>query len=97
MTYPDARVLAHPRPFPVDSMYPSYPLGVWNTTDGGASVNHIEYAANVNASRARCMSAATSPPCVWTHDLWTNKTLELLAEQVRMRAGGLTGVCRASQ
>ena len=76
-------------------MYPSYPLGVWNTTDAGASVTHIEYAANVNASRARCMSAATSPPCVWTHDLWTNKTLELLAQQVRLALRDLVVSCAA--
>ena len=62
-------------------MYPSAPLGVWESvgTGAAATVTHHLFPENVNASRARCMSPGAN--CTWTHDLFTNKTLERLALQ----------------
>ena len=64
------------------NMYPSTPLGVWESTGqgAGAAVSHILYPENVGASRARCMGPGGGG-CTWTHDLWTNKTIQLLEEQ----------------
>ena len=42
-------------------------------------VRRIEFPENVNASRARCMAPGNT--CTWTHDLFTNKTIELLQAQ----------------
>jgi uncharacterized sulfatase len=69
-----------------------YPVGANQGFDGGLAVyehdpqngiNHTaqEYAGNSNASRNFCMSPAGVETCVWTHDLWTNKSLDVLRAQ----------------
>ena len=54
-------------------------MGFWSASGAGAVVNHTEYPNNANASRKECMAAGNN--CTWSHDLYTDVALEILAEQ----------------
>lgn len=77
------------------NMYPPGPtpdfdggLAVW-VHDASNGINHtaLSFPGNQNASREYCMSPAGVEACAWTHELWTNKSLELLQAQAAAGAG----------
>lgn len=55
------------------NMYPSAPEYTWDNT------TQVPFPANANASRSLCMSPGNG--CVFAHDLFTSKALDILRDQ----------------